>query len=107
MSTPTLIVMLVLMALLVGAMIVAWKHMQVLNRYLALQPEMQRSVATLNAALLNAQATLSDYKGVIAPAGDIPAISDRREDRPTRAPRGSNRIAQMASAISSQQQARP
>jgi Tfp pilus assembly protein PilX len=106
-STFTLIVVLVFMVLLVGAMVVAWKHMQVLNRYMASQPEMQRAVAALNAAVLAAQATLADYKSQIGePAATMPQAPQPQLNSRTPRPPRENKIAQLVSTVSNQQQAR-
>ena len=87
MSIPTIIVCLVFIAVVIAAMVVAWLHMQALNRYTSSQSEMKKTVVQLNAAILTATVTLKSFQTIRdeALAQETPAsIKPAETRRPAR-----------------------
>lgn len=108
MSTLTIIVCLIFIAVVIAAMVVAWLHMQALNRYTNSQSEMKKTVAQLNAAILTATVTLKSFQTVRdeALAQETPAnakpLEARRPARPAAQAHNRRGLATLLDAVGKQ-----
>lgn len=107
MNTLTLFACSVFILVVLAAMVVAWLHMQALDRYTNSLPEMKKMVAQLNAAILAATVTVEDFKtgrdsAVTSDASKAAARAARPASRQIPARAGRQSLAALVGSVAEQ-----